>query len=181
VDYAARPISEFSVQELQVYAHNHVRWEVYLVVLAEREVRAVGEGFSDTPIDFAFEAFAIHLRTLLHFFHPRGSPRPTDVLARHFFEVPDRWQPDPLSDLLLEGWNKANKQVAHLTTDRADDPKRRHWDPRGMSADLKPTILKFAREADYLDESFEPMVREYLDEIEETQASGPEPPDDLPF
>jgi hypothetical protein len=94
VDYAARPISEFSVEELQEYAHDQVRWEIYLLVHAERDIDAVFEGFSDTFVDFAFDVFAIHLRTLLDFFYPRGKARPTDVLARHFFEVPDRWQPD---------------------------------------------------------------------------------------
>jgi hypothetical protein len=181
VDYTARPISEFSVQELRAYAYNVVRLEVYRLVGAQQEVDAVFADFSNTHIDVALDTFAIQLRTLLGFFHPRGRPQPTDVLACHFFEVPDRWQPDPPSDLLLDGWNKANKQVAHLTTDRVDDPERNSWEPLGMTADLKPTILKVGREADYLHEDFEPMVTEYLDGIEKPPPPPPGPPPELPF
>jgi hypothetical protein len=93
MDYAARPISEFSVPELEDYAHRFVRWEIYLLVRAEGEISAAFEGLSATDEDFVISAFAIHLRTLLDFFYPEGEARPTDVLARHFFEVPDRWQP----------------------------------------------------------------------------------------
>jgi hypothetical protein len=50
-----------------------------------------------------------------------------------------------------------------------------------MTADLKSTILKFAREADYLHESFEPMVSEYLDHIEKPSPPPPRPSEPLPF
>jgi hypothetical protein len=81
-------------------------------------------------MNMAVESFAIHCRTMIQFLFghmewierpgatkERFSPRPTDLLAHDYYPG---WQLDcpPPSQTMGEAKWRADKHVAHLTTDR---------------------------------------------------------------
>jgi hypothetical protein len=76
-----RSIRDFSEDELREYACEHVLYEITHFIRAAQAVEAARAGLF--PMNFAIEAFALHLRNLLDFFTPR-QPRKTDACAKHF-------------------------------------------------------------------------------------------------
>jgi hypothetical protein len=102
------------------------------------------------PENFAVEVFALHTRNLLDFFAPRN-PREADACARHFYKD---WEPPNEGIVLREARWMADKHVAHLTTDRTDDPDLKAWAVEAIVWTLKPTIERFADGADLVCESF---------------------------
>jgi hypothetical protein len=109
------------------------------------------------------EVFALHLRNLLDFFAPR-KPRPTDACAHHFFKG---WQaPDVEGNLYLrEARWMADKHVAHLTTDRTDDPDLKTWSVEAIVWTLKPIIERFADGAELVCNTFRENVHSVLAEL----------------
>jgi hypothetical protein len=156
-----RPISEFSDDELRAYACSHVLYEIRHFVRAAQAADAAWCGLF--PENFAVEVFALHVRTLLDFFGPR-KPRPTDACAHHFFKG---WQPlDVEGNLYLrEARRMADKHVAHLTTDRTDDPDLKTWPVEAIVWTLKPTIEQFADGAELICNTFRERVHSVLAEL----------------
>lgn len=64
------------------------------------------------------ETFAIHSRNLIDFLYPPEKVHKTDVTIRNYVDEKGHQQIQKRNDLLEEAKTKANKQVAHLTTDR---------------------------------------------------------------
>jgi hypothetical protein len=113
------------------------------------------------PVNFAVEAFALHLRNLLDFFAPRN-PRETDACAYHFYKD---WQSPHLNLYLRKARWMADKHVAHLTTDRTDDPDLKTWAVEPIVWTLKPIIERFADGADLVCETFRRDVHSVLAEL----------------
>jgi hypothetical protein len=93
------------------------------------------------------EAFAIHVRALIHFFFDGGG-QDDDVLAVHFFESPDEWTnvAPPLTSALNQAKKRADKEIAHLTYSRqkvTSDKKPWHLIP--IFNDLQAAIDSFVR------------------------------------
>lgn len=116
-------------------------------------------------MNFALEVFALHLRNLLDFFDPPKSPRKTDACAHHFFNQSSSWKPPTLGSRLKQARQTANKQIAHLTTGRTHDPARKTWKVDAIVGDLKPTIERFARDADLICDDFQESVEALLAEL----------------
>jgi hypothetical protein len=74
---------------------------------------------------FYFEAFLVHTRALRDFFWRRGRGRNRDTVAQDFVEDIEEWrsQRGPRSSLLMKTWDPIDRQLAHLTWDRADRSK----------------------------------------------------------
>jgi hypothetical protein len=74
---------------------------------------------------FAFEAFLLHTRALRDFFSERRAPsgkRRNTAVAEEFFHDPELWRSlkGPKSRLIKDTWAPIDRQLAHLTWDRAD-------------------------------------------------------------
>jgi len=66
------------------------------------------------------ETFAIHSRNLIDFLYPPNKVRKTDVTIKDYINDKANLKIPECQKPLDEARTKANKQVAHLTTDRID-------------------------------------------------------------
>ena len=65
------------------------------------------------------ESFAVHCRALVAFFFDPTTTHDTDVIAADFFSVPDQWLlAHNINGFLRAVRVQANKQIAHITTER---------------------------------------------------------------
>jgi len=89
-------------------ASNHLWYEIWMF---QNLARGMSSGIAGQgPLNNALlESFAIHVRTLIHFFFDYGGQR-DDVLAIHFFSTPDEWAKvmPPLSKALLQAKKRAD-------------------------------------------------------------------------
>jgi hypothetical protein len=154
-----RPVDEFSDDELREYACEHVLYEITHFVRAAQAIEAACAALF--PMNFAIEVFALHLRNLLDFFAPR-SPRKTDVCARHLHRG---WEPPELNIYLKEARWKADKHIAHLTTDRTADINMKLWAVEPIILSLKPIIERFTAGADLVSDDFRQKVTERILEL----------------
>jgi hypothetical protein len=154
-----RPIATFSEHELREYACEHVLYEITHFVRAVQALDAARVG--RFPMNSAIELFALHLRNLLDFFAPR-SMRPTDACARHFHA---KWESPKLNSSLTEARWMADKQIAHLTTDRTADMSRKTWAVVPIVQSVIPIIERFTEGADTVCDEFRQHVRERLAEL----------------
>ena len=164
-----RPIKDFSDEELCAYADEHVLYEITHFVRAVQAIKAAEA--NAFPMNFALEVFALHLRNLLDFFAPR-SARKTDATAADFC---GDWEKPALDSHLQEGRWKADKHVAHLTTDRTSDINLKLWavDPTVQS--LIPAIKRFTERAELVSEEFRTKVAERLRELPAPRSDRPGP------
>jgi len=92
--------------------------------------------------DIFVEGFVLHLRNVIEFLYPRRKLEPTDIVAADF--LPDgRWDEirPPLSDTLKTARRRANKQMAHLTSDRIfGTPPEKHWDSQALANELQSIL-----------------------------------------
>jgi hypothetical protein len=154
-----RPVDEFSEDELREYAWEHVRYEITHFVGAAQAIEAACAALF--PMNFAIEVLALHLRNLLDFFAPRNA-RKTDVCAHHLY---GGWEPAELNVYLREARWMADKQIAHLTTDRTADPDMKEWAVEPIISSLKPIIERFTDGADFVSDDFRRDVRERILEL----------------
>jgi hypothetical protein len=154
-----RPVDEFSDDELREYAWEHVRYEITHFVRATQAIEAACAALF--PMNFAIEALALHLRNLLDFFAPR-SARKTDVCAHHLYKG---WEPPELDVYLSRARWMADKQVAHLTTNRTADPDMKEWAVEPIIVSLKPIIERFTDGANLVSDDFRREVRERILEL----------------
>jgi hypothetical protein len=93
------------------------------------------------------EGFAIHLRNVIDFLYTK--PQPTDVVAEDFFPLGD-WDKirPPISTTLEAARIRANKEIAHLTTDRmAGSPPAKRWDCKGLANEIRPLLQLMSSKA----------------------------------
>jgi len=139
-------------QELYSYSGEHVRYEIkQLLVLGEifREGYSVTNEHELAKHNSLVQSFAIHLRNLISFLYPERVLH-DDVIASHFVSDRNRWSADlaPLSDSLRRARERANKEVAHLTTQRiAGTPPEKAWEPVPLITELRALMQLFVRHA----------------------------------
>lgn len=116
-----------TIEDLQK-ASEHLHYEFWMMqqlprmyAMADQELSRTQEPHADVRIraNAFLESFLIHARVLMDFMYP-DNPRPDDVLAEEFFDVPDEWTSirkpfDKLSDELQKVKGRVGKEVAHLT------------------------------------------------------------------
>ena len=95
-----------------------------------------------------FESLPAHTRTLVDFFYNNKNDKyPNDLVAQDFLSDTINWKNErpPVTELLINAKNKADKQLAHLSLWRVkikrDDLKG--WDWNAIRADLEKIIIKF--------------------------------------
>ena len=125
-------------------------------------------------MNFAIEVFALHLRNLLDFFAPR-SERKTDATARCFHA---EWAKPELNVYLAEARWMADKQIAHLTTDRTADSDMKTWAVEPIVRSLIHIIERFAEGSDFVCDDFRQQVAERISELH-LRATGLSSPKDL--
>ena len=142
----------FSNEDLFSYSHDHVYYEVKMFFAMIELVS------SPDPEFFLFiakteavgwipnaltESMVTHLRNLIDFlFNKAGA---TDVVAEDFCD-PGTWKSarPPLSARLRDCRIRANKEIAHLTTDRLlGNP----WEPKLVVDEVRPIIELFLSKA----------------------------------
>jgi hypothetical protein len=140
-------IRPFSDSYLLGYSDEHVFYEIdhffWLAQLLGGGTIALG---ASSPADITrlnnilIEGFAIHLRNMIDFLYV--DPYPTDVVAADFFHSGDRNKIRPAITNSLEAAKvRANKEIAHLTTERiAGAPPAKRWDFPGLADELRPLL-----------------------------------------
>jgi hypothetical protein len=154
-----RSIDVFSEEELREYAREHVLYEITHFLRAAQAIEAARTGLF--PMNYAIEVFALHLRNLLDFFAPRN-PRKTDACARHFYKD---WKAPELDVYLREARWMADKQIAHLTTDRTSDVDMKTWAVEPIVYSMVPIIESFARDAELVCGTFRQLAAARISEL----------------
>jgi len=158
---------------LLYYSGEHVWYETHMFFQAAAAMLS-GTALHSPSAELLFlvrnatvEAFGFHLRNLLDFFRPdRKEPRDTDVLAADFFDgkrLPGDFP--ELSPLAVSARARANKELAHLTTERkrASDPERA-WPVKELREEMLGLVKHFVQSASpsKLDSGYITQVKQLL-------------------
>jgi hypothetical protein len=148
------PTRPFNNAYLLAYSAEHVVYEFEMFLwLAQICGRGTKIG-APTPEDarrvsnVLIESFAIHVRNLIDFLY-LSKPKPTDIVAADFFD-PDVWETlrPPISQMLERARIRANKEIAHLTSDRIPgSPPEKAWNFSELANEIRPLLLQFAKNA----------------------------------
>jgi hypothetical protein len=124
--------------DLSPYAEEHLLYEAQMFVMA-RSLKCARPSFE---MNLQTEACALHLRNLYEFFYP-ADPYDDDVIAQDYAPDWSKKQP-PRTPLLKTARKRANKELAHLTTERkTGTPKEKDWDWNLLSTDLRAVVSAF--------------------------------------
>ena len=146
---------------------NHLWYEMSML---QGLVRGMGSGIAgegNVISNSLVEAFAIHVRVLIHFFYS-DIPRKDDVLAEDFIENWSNTRPK-ITEILKVAKTRADKEVAHLTFARLKvTPEKKPWNFLELSNDLQVVINKFIElvPRDILGESWDDTIKALHDDTE---------------
>jgi hypothetical protein len=147
---------DFTDSYLLYYSGEHVWYETCMFFLAAfamlsgTELHLPSEGLVFLVKNATVEAFGLHLRNLLDFFRPDAKkPKNTDVLAADYFDdgrLPDDFP--ELSQLAKSARVRANKEIAHLTTERkkSSDPAK-SWPVKELTQEMLELVKHFVQGA----------------------------------
>jgi len=161
------PERPFSDAYLMSYSEEHVFYEfdmfLWLAQVCGRGTTLAAPSQADTArlSNVLIEAFVVHLRNVIDFLYLE-KPKKTDVIAADFF-APGAWERlHPLISAALESARvRANKEIAHLTTDRfTSSPPAKAWDFTALAAELRPLTQRMATNA--IAERLSPRVSSIL-------------------
>jgi hypothetical protein len=96
------------------------------------------------------EGFALHLRSVIDFLCPSNSPQSTDITADDFC-ASGVWRPlvSPWPHSLTTARTRANKEIAHLTSNRSLlTDQNRIWDYTQLTAEITMLLRLFRQRAD---------------------------------
>lgn len=134
-----------SAEELKLVAE-HLYYEIWM--LRWTTIILSFGVFGDSICKNAFvESFAIHTRNLIEFLFDRKAKVTSDtIVAEHYFPDPATWRDryPQKSKILQEAWIRANKQIAHMSTDRK---KREKWNQAAIWNALCPILRDFVNKA----------------------------------
>lgn len=114
------------------------------------------------------ESFAVHCRALVAFFFDPTTANNTDVIAADFFTVPDQWlRAHNIDGYFLAVRVQANKQIAHITTERRNLNTSAGKDGLWQISDIVQAVCKLM--ADFLanapDQNLDPDAKRNLIEL----------------
>jgi hypothetical protein len=149
-------VPRFGDSDLFAYSAEHVAYEFEMFFWLARVCGnpSIKLGAPSSAADAArlnnvlIESFVVHLRNVIEFFYDLD-PRPTDVVAADFLS-PSRWEAlrPEISDSLRRARTRANKEIAHLTTDRiSGNPPNKGWDFQELAKEIEKLVRCFAAEA----------------------------------
>ncbi len=166
---AQRP---FSNSYLYSYSNEHVLYELYQFYGILNVLR--GESFQRWQIDPSqsvmirntlVEGFALHFRSITDFLFPGVSPQSTDIVADDFCQS-GVWchNISTMSDSLVAARKRANKEIAHLTSNRSQlTDSNRLWDYNQLSLEVTTILHLFRQKADV--DKLGDQVFGFLDEL----------------
>ncbi len=144
----------FNDSYLLGYSAEHVAYEVDMfLALVDWRARNLTVG-APTAADvnrmnnLIIEGFAIHLRNIIEFLY-QDNPKRTDVVAADFLPS-GAWRGllPVISSTLEAARVRANKEIAHLTTDRmAGRQPAKAWDSQGLADEIRPLLRLFVANA----------------------------------
>ncbi len=145
------PARPFADEYLLTYSGEHVFYEVRMMAFpAEIKSGRINPPiFSDVDVqknikNILVESFGLHLRNLIDFLYI-DKPQETDVIAGDFLST-GTWAAlrPALSSKLDSARKRANKELAHLTTNRiTGSPLEKKWDILGLVGEIKVPLKKF--------------------------------------
>lgn len=145
----ARPFSDAYLLE---YSAEHVFYEVDMFfgmteLLNPKNRIGASSAAEVTRLNCAMiEAFGIHLRNLIDFLY-MDSPKPTDVVAKDFCASWQTVRPT-ISQALNDARDRANKELAHLTTKRlAGGSPAKQWAFPTLAGEIKTLLYLFVKHA----------------------------------
>lgn len=127
------------------YSGEHLLHEIKMFWWLHGNIPDEGGYFHDACL----ESFVLHLRNLVDFFYPRGTAKPTDVIAAHFMDMPGKWVSNgSISALLKAARVRADKELSHLTDKRKyeGDPDK-PWEIEALFAEIQSIAKEFASKA----------------------------------
>ena len=153
------PKRPYSDQFLADYSKNHVAYEIRMffdtqAAFANNGVVPVPQNLQQRQFlsNLLTESYASHLRNLIDFLYPRdGKPQPTDMAAEDYC-VTGNWAATApaISPLLQKARKRADKEIAHLTTDRiSGSPVHKNWNDPQHRAELQTLLKLFQKTADH--------------------------------
>ncbi len=136
------------------YSSEHLRYEVdmflWLAQVCGGGAKIGAGSYGDTTrlSNALIESFVVHLRNLVDFLYI-DTPQKTDIVAADFCAA-GMWRGvrPPLSASLEKARTRANKEIAHLTTDRlTGSPPAKAWEFVALAKEIKAILLIFATNA----------------------------------
>lgn len=170
---AVRP---FTDEYLFSYSAEHVAYEIdmflWLVDVLSNSSTGLGASSSEDVArlrNIIVESCVMHLRNLIDFLY-LNKPQRSDVIAADFFRQTEWNNLRPKISAVLETARiRANKEMAHLTTDRiAGTSAEKAWNFIDLAAEIKSLMQLFAENA--LATRISPIIFALL--IRRTQGDG---------
>ena len=94
-----------------------------------------------------YESFVLHFRNLAEFLC-KDTPRPDDIAAKDFLPDPSKWIRPTTSPLFDDHWERANKELAHLTTARLPEASPdRNWPVEALLKETTQLLKDFISRA----------------------------------
>ena len=140
-------VRPFSDSYLLMFSAEHLAYEVDMffgmveVFTRPSVIGATSAAEAARLKNALIEVFAIHLRNLVDFLYLER-PQPTDVVAADFCAT-GTWEATkpPITRSLEAARIRANKEIAHLTSQRiAGTPPEKAWDPRSHATEIRPLL-----------------------------------------
>jgi hypothetical protein len=144
---AMSPQRPFSDQYLLEYSAVHVHYEVdhffWLAGLLSPRVLIGAQSTDDGRriSNILIEGFGLHLRNVIDFLYPRNL-RPTDIVAADFL-LNGKWDTirSPITETLMTARTRADKEMAHLTTERIfGAPPEKDWNFQALANEVRPIL-----------------------------------------
>lgn len=137
-------VRPFSDSYLLAFSAEHVAYEIDMffgmveVLIRPSVIGATSAAEATRFKNALIEVFAIHLRNLVDFLYLERL-QPTDVVATDFCAT-GAWEAvkPPITSSLEAARVRANKEIAHLTSQRiAGTPPEKAWDPRSLATEIR--------------------------------------------
>jgi hypothetical protein len=151
---SSSPARPFSDAYLVAYSEEHVVYEFDMFLWLAQVCGSGAKLGAPSAADAArlsnvlIECFVVHLRNVIDFLY-LDRPKATDVVAADFFD-PGAWERlrPAISGTLETAQVRANKEMAHLTTDRiTGSPPEKAWDFSSLATEIRPLMRLVARNA----------------------------------
>jgi hypothetical protein len=144
----------YSDQYLLAYSSEHVLYELDMlfglaqVFARPRDIHASSIEDAHRLKMALIESNVVHVRNVIEFLYPKNVRR-TDVVAADFLMTGewDRLRP-PISDSLCTARDRANVEIAHLTSSRiAGASPKKAWNFQSLAQELHPLLKLWASNA----------------------------------
>ena len=131
-----KPPISLGDDQLTDYSNHHLKYELDMLIWTTGIMRTLGAECKKNPITWSLNnsllnSYSMHARNLIDFLYLRsfGRDRDTDIIVQDFIDQDLlKGKLPAISPILKEAKIKADKQVAHLTTNRVEyEKKGKEW------------------------------------------------------